>query len=57
MGSIGQIKRQRQIQGNQRNSNKKIVNNQPGVTDMTRQSLNPPTMVRRNKMVVPVVPY
>lgn len=46
-------KRQRQIQGNQRNSNKNMVNNQPGVTGMTRQSLNPPTMVRRNPMVGP----
>ena len=51
MGLNGQ--RQRQIQGNQRISNKNMVNNQPGVRGMTRQSLNRPTMVRRNQMVRP----
>ena len=51
MGLNGQ--RQRQIQGNQRISNKNMVNNQPGVKGMTRQSLNRPTMVRRNQMVRP----
>lgn len=51
MRQNGITRQQRQIQVNQRNSNQKMVNNRPGVTSMRRQSLNQPTMVRRNQMV------
>lgn len=55
MRQNGQIQRprQRQIQGNQRNSNKNMVSNPLGVTGMTSQSLNEPRTIRRNQMVPP----